>query len=159
MANQVKPVPDGYATITSYVTVQDASAAIEFYTKAFGAEELFRMPGPDGKTVMHAEVQIGDSRMMLGSEYPGPGAKAPGTINGTTITVHLYVADVDRSFDRAIAAGATEMMKPMDMFWGDRMGKVADPFGHHWSIATHIQDLTPEEIGKGAAEFFAKGPC
>ena len=159
MAASVKPIPDGFHTVTPHKVVRNAPEAIEFYGKAFGAEEVVRVSGPDGKSVMHAEVQIGDTRLMIGSEYPGPGAKAPETVKGTTITVHMYVPDVDRSFDRAVAAGATAMMQPRDMFWGDRMGKVADPFGHHWSIATHIKDLTPEEMGKGAAEFFANAPC
>ena len=159
MANQVQPIPEGYGTLTMYLSVKDGAAAIEFYKKAFGAEELCRMAGPDGKSVMHAELQFGNTRLMLGGEYPGPGAKAPETVKGTTATVHMYVPDTDASFDRAMAAGATEMMKPMDMFWGDRMGKVADPFGHHWSIATHIKDLTPEEVDQGAADYFANASC
>ena len=159
MANQVQPIPEGYGTLTTYLTVKDGGAAIDFYKKAFSAEEICRMPGPDGTGVMHAELQIGNTRLMLGGEYPGPGAKAPETVKGTTATVHMYVPDVDAAFGRAIEAGATEMMKPMDMFWGDRMGKVADIFGHHWSIATHIQDLTPEEIDTRAAEYFANAQC
>ncbi len=161
VANQVQPVPEGYGTLTLYLTVIDGNAAIDFYTKAFGAEEICRMPGPDGKGVMHAELQFGSSRMMMSQECPGPGpgAKAPETLKGTTITVHMYVPDVDASFDRAMAAGATELMKPADMFWGDRMGKVADPFGHHWTIGTHVKDMTPEEIDKAAAKCFAEGPC
>lgn len=159
MANQVQPIPEGYGTLTSYLTVADGNAALAFYTKAFGGVEWCRMPGPDGKSVMHAEMQIGSSRLMMGGEYPGPGAKAPETLKGTSVTLHLYVPDVDASFDRAIEAGATEMMKPADMFWGDRMAKVVDPFGHHWSIATHIKDLTPDEMAKAMDEFFSNSPC
>ena len=155
MADKVQPIPEGYTTLTPYVTVKDGNAAIEFYKKAFGAEEIFRMPGPDGKSVMHAEIQIGNARLMLNAEYPMEGtAKAPSSINATTVTLHMYVPDVDASFKRALDAGATTLMEPMDAFWGDRFGKVADPFGHHWSIATHTQDLTPQEIAKGAEEWF-----
>ncbi len=159
MANQVQPIPEGFTTLTPYVTVKDGNAAIEFYKKAFGAEEIFRMPGPDGKSVMHAELQIGNARMMLAEEFPAPvGAKAPGSVNATTVTMHLYVPDADASFKRALDAGATTIFEPMDAFWGDRFGKVADPFGHQWGIATHMQDLTPEEIAKGAEEWFKNAP-
>jgi len=159
VANQVQPIPEGYTTLTPYLTVLDGNAAIEFYKKAFGAEEIFRMPGSDGKSVMHAELQIGNARMMLGEEFPAPvGAKAPASVNATTVTMHLYVPDVDASFKRAVSAGATAVFEPMDAFWGDRFGKVADPFGHHWGMATHIADLTPEEVAAGAVEWFKHAP-
>ncbi len=158
MADHVNCVPEGFGTLSSYVTVKDGTAAIEFYKKAFGAEVVLCMPGPNGEGVMHAELQIGDTRMMLGEEFPG-GSSSPQTLKGTSVTLHLYLPDVDAAFDKAIAAGATELMQPMDAFWGDRMGKVADPFGHHWSIATHTKDLTPEEIAKGQAEWLQNMPA
>jgi len=159
VANQVQPIPEGYTTLTPYITVKDGDAAIAFYKKAFGAEELFRMPGPDGKSVMHAELQIGNARMMLGEEMPVPGtAKSPESVNTTTVSMHLYVPDVDASYKRALEAGATSMFEPMDAFWGDRFGKVVDPFGHQWGMATHIADLTPEEVAKGAKEWFKNSP-
>ena len=144
MANPVKPVPDGYRTVTPHLIVKGAAQAIEFYKKAFGAEELARMPGPKG-SVMHAEIQIGDSRIMLNDEFPDYGKMGPASIGGTPITIHLYVNDVDALFDRAVTAGATARMPVADMFWGDRYGQLEDPFGHHWSIATHKEDVSPEE--------------
>jgi len=159
VANQVQPIPEGYTTVTPYMTVSDGNAAIEFYKKAFGAEELFRMPGPDGKSVMHAEIQIGNARIMLNEEWPiENGPKAPSSVNATTVTIHLYVPDVDAWYQRAVDAGASPIMPPMDAFWGDRFGKVKDPFGHAWGVATHIQDLTPEEIAKGAEAWFQQAP-
>ncbi len=157
---EVKPIPEGFHTITPHLVVRNADQAIEFYKKAFSAEELARMPGPDGKGVMHAELKIGDSVFMLCDEMPDmKGCLAPESLKGTTIAVHLYVNDVDTAFDRAVSAGATPSMPVMDTFWGDRYGKLTDPFGHQWSIATHKKDLTPEEMQKGAAEFFANMPC
>ncbi len=157
----VKPIPEGFHTITPQMVVRDAGKAIDFYKKAFGAEEVMRMPGSDGKTVMHAEMKIGDSIFMLCDEFPGSERfVAPQSLNGTTVCITLYVTDVDKVFQRAVDAGATVSMPVMDAFWGDRYGKLTDPFGHEWGIATHKQDLTPEEIAKGAEEFFAKmGPC
>lgn len=150
-----KPIPEGFTSITPYVTFKDAGAAIDFYKKAFGAEEIFRMPGAGGKGVMHAEIKIGNAILMLNDEcIERPGPRAPDTLNGTSVTIHLYVKDVDAAFKRAVDAGATETMPVADMFWGDRFGSVVDPFGHHWGIATHKEDLTPEQIGKGAEEFF-----
>jgi uncharacterized glyoxalase superfamily protein PhnB len=159
MASQVKPVPEGYTSVTPHMTVTDGNAAIEFYKKSFGAEEIMRMPGPDGKSLMHAELQIGDARIMLNDEYPMPGLpKAPATLTGTTFTMHLYVPDVDASFKRAVDAGAKGAMPPADMFWGDRYSKVIDPFGHHWGIATHIKDMTAEECAAAAAEWAKSKP-
>ncbi len=153
-----KPVPDGFTTITPHIVVKGGSEAIGFYKKAFGAEEIVRVPGPDGKSVMHAELQIGNARLLLHDEMPGCGGgpQAPSTINGTSLTIHLYVEDVDAVFKKAVGAGGKETMPVTDMFWGDRYGVLVDPFGHHWGVATHKQDLTPEQIGKAAEEFFAQ---
>jgi len=144
----VKPIPEGFHTITPHLVVKGASDAIEFYKKAFGAEEITRLSGPDGKSVMHAELRIGDSRLMLCDEFPGSGCMSPRSAGGTTVTIHLYVSDVDAVFERALAAGATVVMPVMDKFWGDRYGNLADPYGHQWGVATHKQDLTPEECQK-----------
>jgi len=146
----VKPVPDGYHTVTPYIVVRGAGKALDFYAKAFGAEELFRMPGP-GDKVMHAEFRVGDSVIMIGDEAPEMGATAPQSIGGTATSLLLYVNDVDASFQRATAAGCKALMPPTDMFWGDRYCKIADPFGHHWGIATHKEDVSPEEVAKRAA--------
>ena len=148
-------------SITPHLVLRNADKAIEFYKKAFGAEEICRMPGPDGKSVMHAELKIGDSMVMLGDECPDmPGPKSPESLGGTAVTISLYVEDVDKVYQQAVDAGATPSMPPMDMFWGDRYGKLTDPFGHDWGIATHKQDLTPEQMQKGAEEFFANmGKC
>lgn len=151
-----KPIPEGYHTITPYLIVKGADEAIEFYKKAFGAEELFRMPGPDGRGVMHAELRIGDSIIMLADESPDRGYLGPLTRGGATSSLLLYVEDADASFARAIAAGATEKMPVSDMFWGDRYGQVRDPFGHDWSIATHTEDVAPEEMARREQEFLAK---
>lgn len=153
-----KPIPDGYRSVTPYLTLKNAVEAIAFYKRAFGAEEILRMPGPDGKSTMHAEIKIGDSMIMLGDEWPQGDAKAPKSLGATTVGVHLYVQDADAVFNKAVAAGATVGMPPMDMFWGDRFAKVTDPFGHQWSIATHKLDMTPEEMEKGMKEFMAKMP-
>ena len=155
MSNQAKPIPEGFHTVTPYLVCRDAAGAIDFYKKAFGAEEIFRMPGPAGQGVMHAEIQIGDSYVMVSDEMPRMEHwGSPQKLNGTTVCIHLYVEDVDAACEKAVAAGATVSMPVMDAFWGDRYGRLTDPFGHHWSIATHKQDLTPEEIAKGAEEFF-----
>jgi uncharacterized glyoxalase superfamily protein PhnB len=146
----VKPIPDGYHTVTPHLAVRDAAKAIEFYAKAFGAEELFRMPGPGG-VVMHAEVRIGDSIVMLGEEAPQMGASSPQTIGGSPVSLLIYVKDVDASFARAGKAGCTVEMPPEDMFWGDRYGKLVDPFGHKWALATHKEDVSPEDMAKRMA--------
>ena len=153
--NRIKAVPDGYHTLTPHLVVKGASQAIEFYKKAFGAEEISRMPGPDGKSIMHAEVQIGDSRLFLVDEFPEMGCRGPLGIGGTPVTIHIYVEDVDAVFNKAVTAGAQVRMPLEDAFWGDRYGKVVDPFGHEWSLATHKEDLTPEEIRKGAEAAFS----
>jgi len=154
MAN-VKAIPDGYHALTPYLTIKGASEAMGFYKQAFGAEEIFRMPGPDGKTVMHAEMKIGDSRFMLGDEWPGM-TKGPITLGGSPMGLFMYVQDVDAAYQRAISAGASSVQPPTDMFWGDRYAKLTDPFGHQWSMATHLKDLTPEEIEKGQKEWLAQ---
>jgi PhnB protein len=155
MKTNVKPIPEGYHTVTPYLVVRDGARAIEFYKKAFGAQELFRMPGPDGK-IAHAELQIGSSRIMLGTESPQTGAKSPETLKGTPVGIFLYLEDVDAAYKRAIEAGAKEQQAPQDMFWGDRYGKVADPFGHEWQLATHKEDVSPEEMGKRAQAAMGK---
>ena len=156
MATQAKPIPDGFHALTPHLVVREAAKAIEFYKKAFGAEEIARMAAPDGKFVMHAELKIGDSIVMLGDEFPQMQRwVAPQSLKGTTIALHMYVKDVDAAFKRAVDAGATVSMPVMDAFWGDRYGRVTDPWGHEWSLATHKQDLTPEQIAKGAEAFFA----
>ena len=158
MAGKVKAIPDGFHTLSPHIMVRDADKAIEFYKKAFGAEEIVRMPGPDGKTVMHAELKLGDSRMMMCQEMPGMecSSASPQTTGKTTAVLHLYVENADALFDRAVKAGAKPIMPISDMFWGDRYGQVSDPFGHVWSIATHKQDYTPEQMKKNMGEFFAK---
>jgi PhnB protein len=152
---KAKPIPDGFHALTPHLICRDAAPAIEFYKKAFGAEEVVRMPGPGGQGIMHAEMRIGDSRFMLAGENPSMQSKAPITFGGTPVTLHLYVEDVDKAFDRAVKAGAKVKMPVTDMFWGDRYGQVTDPSGHQWSIATHMKDMTPAEMGKAAEQFFA----
>lgn len=146
----VKAVPEGYYSLTPYLHVRGAAEAIEFYTKAFGASEMLRMPGPDGK-IMHAEVKIGNSVLMLADENPERGAISPATLGGSASSIMFYTDDVDAVYKQAVAAGAKAVMEPVDMFWGDRMGNVTDPFGHQWAIATHTEDVTPEEMGKRMA--------
>jgi PhnB protein len=140
-----KPIPNGMHTITPHLVCANASDAIAFYEKAFGATELFRLPGPDGK-LMHGSVRIGDSTLMLVDEYPEWGSLGPKALKGSPVTIHLYVDDADASFKRAVDAGATVKMPLDDAFWGDRYGIVTDPFGHDWSIATHIRDVSKEEM-------------
>ena len=153
---QVAAIPRGYHTITPHLTVRRAADAIDFYKRAFGARERGRMPGPDGKAIMHAELQIGDSIVFLADEFPDMGCRAPQTLGGTTGTLHIYVRDVDRAFQRAVAAGAEVRMPATDMFWGDRYAKVADPFGHEWGLATHKENLSAREIGRRAQAFFTQ---
>lgn len=143
--SSVAPVPPGFRTITPHLVVRNAAAAIDFYRKAFGAEEVMRLTGPDGNSVMHAELKIGDSLLMLADEFPDMNCHSPQKYGGTSVGIHLYVKDVDTAFSRAVGAGATPIMPPSDMFWGDRYGKLTDPFGHEWSLATHTRDVSPEE--------------
>lgn len=154
-----KPIPEGYRTVTPMLSVRDAAGAIDFYKRALNAQERFRMPGPDGK-VAHAELQIGDSVIMLGEEDPSRGCASPASLKGTPVTFYLYLPDVDAAFKRATGAGATVRMAVSNMFWGDRYGEVEDPFGYRWGLATHVEDLTPEEIarrGRAAMAEMAKG--
>jgi uncharacterized glyoxalase superfamily protein PhnB len=153
----VQAIPKGYHTITPYMTVRDAARAIEFYKQAFGAKEKGLMKGPDGK-VMHAELVIGDSIIMLADEFPEFGSLSPQSTGGSGTGLHIYIEDVDSAFDRAVKAGATVEMPVADMFWGDRYGKLRDPFGHKWSIGTHKADLSMEEMKKGMDETMAKMP-
>ena len=146
----VKPVPEGYHNVTPYLCCKDAAAAIEFYKKAFGATEVMRMGAPGGK-VGHAELQIGDSRVMLADEFPEMGFLSPKTVGGSPVMIHLYVEDVDTTANRAVAAGAKVTRPVADQFYGDRGGQLEDPYGHKWYVSTHKEDLSPEEIGKRAA--------
>lgn len=153
MAKKARPIPEGYRTITPYIVVRGAAKAIEYYKKAFGAKELHRMPGPKG-TVIHAEVKIGDSVVMLSDEMAGMRCRSPLALKGTTARLMMYVKDIDDTFRKALAAGGKAEMKPQDMFWGDRYAKVRDPFGHQWDLATHIEDVPPAEIKRRQEEFF-----
>jgi uncharacterized glyoxalase superfamily protein PhnB len=149
-----KPIPDGYSTVTASLIVRNGENAIEFYKKAFGAQELYRFPGLDGKGVMHSELKIGNSRIMLSDEMPRENCRSPQSLGGTGIYIYMYVEDADATFNKAVAAGATPTMPLMDSFWGDRFGQIQDPFGHIWGIATHKKDMSTEEIHKSAQEFF-----
>lgn len=155
MTPHVKPVPEGYHTVTAALTVHDGARALEFYAKALGAKERVRSVGPGGK-IMHAEFEIGDSVVMLSDEFPEMGGKSPKTLGGTVGGIWLYVPDTDALYNRAIAAGATSMMPPADMFWGDRTSRIRDPFGHEWSISTHTKDVAPDDMEKLAKEFYAQ---
>jgi PhnB protein len=148
--SSVKPVPPGHHTVAPYLVVDNAAGAIDFYARAFGASELFRMPGPDGK-IMHAEVLIGDSPVMLCDANPEQGLQAPAAFKGSPVSIFLYVPDVDALFKKSVDAGADVRVPLTDMFWGDRYAQVADPFGHTWQIATHVEDVPPEEMGRRAA--------
>jgi uncharacterized glyoxalase superfamily protein PhnB len=152
----VKPIPDGFTAVTPHIIVRDVPKAIAFYQAAFGAETKRLHHGPDGKSIMHAEIRIGSAPVMMAEENPQWGSKSPLLLGGTPVTLHLYVKDVDGTFNQATKAGATAAMPPMDMFWGDRYAQVVDPFGHRWSIAAHIKDLTDAEMAKAAQEAFAK---
>ncbi len=155
MANKVKPVPDGYHTVTPSMAVADAAKAIEFYKQALGAEELMRVAGPGGK-IMHAEIRVGNSAIMLNDEMPEMGSKGPKSYGGTPVGFYVYVENLDAAWKRATDAGVKVTMPPAEMFWGDRLGAFEDPFGHRWTLAQHVKDPTPEEMRKGQ-EAFAKG--
>ncbi len=150
-----KAIPDGFHTLTPHLVVQDAAKAIEFYKKAFGAQETGRHLSPDGKAVMHAQLKIGNSVLLLANEFP-PMCLSPKSRGGTSVTLHVYVENADAAFERAVKAGCTVKMPMTDQFWGDRYGQVEDPFGHAWSIATHKQDLTSDQIAANAKVAFAK---
>jgi PhnB protein len=150
-----KPVPEGYHTLTPYLAVDDATAAIEFYQRAFGAKERVRMHGPDGM-IAHAELEIGDSKVMLADPFPQASTRPPKELGGTSVGVFVYVENVDEVFQQAVDAGATATMEPDDQFWGDRFGSVTDPFGHSWQISTHVEDVPPEEMEKRSKEWMAQ---
>ena len=155
-ARNVQPIPEGYHSLTPALIVHNAAAAIEFYKRAFGAQELARMPAPDGPHIWHAELQIGDSRLMLGDEFPEMGeCRAPTSLGGTATSLHLYVEDADAVFQRAVEAGATVSMPLTDTFWGDRYGKVTDPFGHQWGIAMRQEEVSDEEMQRRAEAYAA----
>ncbi len=148
--NATPAIPPGMTAITPHLTCRNAAAAIDFYQRAFGAVEVARLPSPDGK-LAHALLTIGGASLMLVDEYAEQGMLSPQALNGSPVTIHLYVADADATFAQAIAAGATVAMPLADMFWGDRYGRLVDPFGHHWSVATHLRDLSPDEIAASMA--------
>jgi len=144
-----KPIPEGYHTVSPYLAVDDAARAIEYYARAFGAKEVVRMDGPGG-TIAHAELEVGDSRIMLSDPFPQASTQPPKELGGTTASVFMYVEDVDAVVKQAVDAGATVTMEVADQFWGDRFGTVTDPFGHVWSIATHVEDVPPDEMAERA---------
>jgi len=159
MSQSVQPIPEGFRSITPHLVCAGVADAIAFYEKAFGAAETFRLPGPDGK-IMHAEMRIGDSRLMLGDAYPEYGSLDPLALKGSPVVIHLYVPDADAAWEQATAAGATPLMPLSDMFWGDRYGQVVDPFGHRWSIASKQRDLSIDEIQEGAKKMMESSiPC
>ena len=152
----VNPIPEGYPRVTPYLIVDDGAAAIGFYTSVLGASERMRMAGPDGK-VGHAELNVGDSVIMLADEHPEMNAVGPKTVGGTPVSIHVYVADSDSVFERAIEAGAKSLAPMEDKFYGDRSGSFEDPFGHHWNVATHVEDVPQDEMAKRAEEAMAGG--
>ena len=147
----VKPIPDGYPQVTPYLHVDNAAEAMDFYMKVFGATERMRMAGPSN-TIVHAELELGDSLIMLSDEAPDMGIRSPKAVGGTPVTISLYVENVDVVFDQAISAGAKSVSPVEDQFYGDRSGQFEDPWGHRWSVASHVEDVPPEEMGKRAAE-------
>jgi PhnB protein len=153
---KTRPIPKGYHAVTPYLSVQGAAIAIAFYKKAFGAKEVMRMPGPEG-TIGHAEIQIGDSRIMLADEFPEMNFRSPRSVGGTPVNIHLYVQDVDKVAKKAAAAGAKLLRPVADQFYGDRSGSLEDPFGHVWHVATHVEDIPMKELKKRAAAKAAAG--
>jgi PhnB protein len=155
MAKKAQAIPKGYHTVTPSIVVDGAAKAIDFYKKALGAEEIMRFPGPDGK-IMHAEIRIGDSVIMLVDQMPEQGGRGPKLIGGTPVSFFVYGENVDAAWKRAVDAGAKPIMPLDDQFWGDRTGQLEDPYGHHWWLAQHIEDLTPEELQKRSEAFFSQ---
>jgi uncharacterized glyoxalase superfamily protein PhnB len=150
----VRHIPEGTHTVTPHLVLEDGVEAIDFYVRAFGAHEHYRMPGPGGG-IAHAELRIGDSILYFADESPQGAGRSPRSLKGSSVVIHLYVEDVDGAIQRAVDAGAQMIMPPMDMFWGDRFGQVQDPFGHLWSIATHKEDVSPEDMARRGAEAMA----
>ena len=150
-----QPIPEGYHTVTPYLAVEDAAKAIEYYEKAFGAKEVVRMTAPDG-SIGHAELEVGDSHVMLSDPFPQASTKPPKELGGTSVSVHMYVDDADAVAKQAVDAGGTVLMEVADQFWGDRFGTIQDPFGHTWSIATHVEDVSPEEVAERAKAAMAE---
>ena len=148
-----KPIPDGYNSITVSLTIRGAADAIEFYKKAFDAQEIMRFSGPDGKSIMHAEIKIGNSRIMLTDEFPSMKCFSPQSVGNATSGIFLYVENSDDVFDKAVSAGGKVIMPIMDAFWGDRCGSIEDPFGHKWTISTHKKDMSHQEMAKAGEEF------
>ncbi len=157
MAHAVKPVPDGLTTVTPYMYVKNAAAALDFYKKAFGAKELSRFVDPKGQ-IGHAEIKIGDARIMLSEEHPEMGARSPQSLGGSPVSLLVYVPDADARFNQALSAGAKELRPVKDQFYGDRSGRLLDPFGHIWDIATHIEDVPVKEIERRLAKAMAPQP-
>jgi PhnB protein len=155
MAKKAQAIPKGYHTVTPNIVVDGAAKAIDFYKKALGAEEIMRFPGPDGK-IMHAEIRIGDSVIMLVDQMPEQGGRGPKLIGGTPVSFFVYGDNVDAAWKRAVDAGAKPIMPLDDQFWGDRAGSLEDPYGHHWWLAQHIEDLTPDELNKRSEAFFSQ---
>ncbi len=156
MTTQVKPIPEGFHSVTPCLTLKNSREAIEFYEKALGAHVLDVFPAPDGRGTMHAMIKIGDSFLMMGDEMPGKGCQSAESLGASPISLYVYVPDVDAAFKQAVATGAAAIMPVEDVFWGDRCGTLKDPFGYSWTIATHTRDLSHEEIQEGAQAFFAK---
>lgn len=156
MNQAVRPIPAGFHSVTPHLVCEGAAEALAFYQQCFGAVEVARMPGPGGK-IMHAEMRIGDSRVMLCDDFPEYGSRGPLALGGSTVVIHLYVPDADAVWERALAAGAKPLMPLGDAFWGDRYGQLADPFGHRWAIATHIRDMTPQEIEEAMTKEMPSG--
>ncbi|MGC4006732.1 MAG: VOC family protein [Pirellulales bacterium] len=155
----VPPIPPGMEGLIPHLVCENCNAAIDFYVKAFGATEICRMPSPDGKRLMHAEIKLGDAIVFLADDFPeycGGKSANPKALGGTPISIHRYVPSVDAAMDKAVSAGATVEMPAMDMFWGDRYGVIVDPFGHKWSFATHLKEMTAEEMAAASKEAFAQ---
>ena len=155
MKTKVRAIPEGFHAVTPSLTLKNSLEAIEFYERAFGAKEIGVFPSPDGKRTMHATIQIGDSILMMGDEWPDQDCKSAESLGASPISLYVYVPKVDEVFNHAVSAGATVIMSVEDMFWGDRCGTVKDPFGYSWTIATHTRDLSEQEIQQGAQSFFA----
>ena len=151
MPNNVKPIPEGHRTVAPYLAIKNAVGALEFYKTAFGAVETFKLLVPDGR-VGHAELRLGDSLIMLSDEFPEFGGKAPESLGGSPVSIHLYVEDVDAFVQRAVAAGARELKPVTNQFYGDRSGTITDPYGHVWTIGSHVEDVSPEEINRRFSE-------